>query len=178
MNLEQYQDYTQTANYLRGREIFQHWSESQGKDFYTMTMSLPNKKFKKFSDLTEREEVLGSVWRNLEHRINRQLDNNYKRNLYNRMNTFWFFEHKDKTNSKLVQPHIHATIAIPKHRSERFTSALTDAKDSKGNHVYTLKKRLIETNRDLLKVIIDKPKTIDDVYAWMGYTVKQQFNQI
>jgi hypothetical protein len=177
MTLEQYQQLTRSKNYLRGKSIYKHWKQSPDKEFFTLTMYAPHAKFTSFSNIDERENCIGRAWVNLERRINRVLDNNYKRHSQNRLSAFWVFEHMNKRNTQLVQPHIHATLAIPESRLDRFTDALTDTIDSKGNHAYTLKKHLTETPRDTLRVIMHKPNSLEEAYAWMGYTIKQQFNQ-
>ena len=155
-----------------GEGAFKHFRSPSDYAFYSLTLNSHRRDYD-FLSIDERERVLTGHFKSLVYRLNRLLDNSNKHPEY-KLQHLHAIEHCSKRDHlKLVQPHIHATLAVPRSRLERFTSALVRASSSSSTHRYTLLESLLETPRASLSAHIEELSQLTDIYKWLGYSLKQ-----
>ena len=141
------------------------------KEFYAVTLSpLESKIHSKgiWYDFDARERLVISLWNQVKHQLNRSLNNNYRRYPDKQLKDFVAIEHLDKNQKKLVHPHLHGTLAIPKELKQAFEESF----DERGS----LNLALFDT--DIRSVFVKHIPSPDDLNLWNGYVLKQQFGVI
>ncbi len=126
-----------------------------------------------FRDIDARERLVSSLWNQVKHQLNRKLHNNYKRYPDKQIKDLVAIEHLDKNQRKLIQPHLHATLAIPKELKQAFEESF-DAYDEE----FKLNLELFDASIDIRSVFVKHIPSTDDLNYWNGYVLKQQFGVI
>ena len=146
------------------------------KEFYAITLSpLESKIHSKgiWYDFDARERLVFSLWNQVKHQLNRNLSNNYRRYPDKQLKDLVAIEHLDKNQKKLIHPHLHGTLAIPKELKQAFEESL----DEHGEE-FTLNLALFDTSFDIRSVFVKHIPSPDDLNLWNGYVLKQQFGVI
>ena len=111
----------------------------------------------------------------LHQRMNRKIDNNFKRKPHLQIKHHCVVEHFDRKTDKMTKPHIHATLAVPAVCNDKFLSLLRKTSDD------AFEIRLDELNSDELSSIrstyLKRINDQDNLIRWMGYTMKQQLEE-
>ena len=155
-----------------GEAAFKDFRSPNDYAFYSITLNSTCRDYD-FLSINERERALTGHFKNLVYRLNRLLDNSNKHPEYKLQHLHAIEHFSKRDHSKLVQPHIHATLAVPRLRIERFTSALVRVSSSSSTHRYTLLESLLETPRASLSAHIEELSQLTDIYKWLGYSLKQ-----
>ena len=150
------------------------------KEFYAVTLSPSLSNFeskddkdKFWKDFDARERLVISLWNQVKHQLNRNLSNNYRRYPDKQLKDFVAIEHLDKNQKKLIHPHLHGTLAIPKELKQAFEESL----DEHGED-FTLNLALFDTSLDIRSVFVKHIPSPEDLNLWNGYVLKQQFGVI
>jgi hypothetical protein len=109
----------------------------------------------------------------VKHHLNRNLHNNYRRYPDKQLKDLVAIEHLDKNQKKLIHPHLHGTLAIPKELKQKFEESF----DEHGED-FKLNLALLDTSFDIKSVFVRHIPTTDDLNYWNGYVLKQQFGVI
>ena len=149
--------------------------DQETKEFYAVTLSPSLSNFeskddkdKFWKDMDARERLVISLWNLVKHQLNRSLNNNYRRYPDKQIKDFVAIEHLDKNQKKLIHPHLHGTLAIPKELKQAFEESF----DERGS----LNLALFDT--DIKSVFVKHIPSPDDLNLWNGYVLKQQFGVI
>ena len=150
------------------------------KEFYAITLSPSLSNFesqddkdKFWKDIDARERLVMSLWNQVKHQLNRSLSNNYKRYPDKQLKSLVAIEHLDKNQKKLINPHLHGTVAIPKELKREFEESLNEHEED-----FTLNLELFDTRFDIRSVLVRHIPSPDDLNLWNGYVLKQQFGVI
>ena len=163
-----------------GTNSFMSSKDQETKEFYAVTLSPSLSNFeskddkdKFWKDMDARERLVISLWNLVKHQLNRNLCNNYRRYPDKQLKDFVAIEHLDKNQKKLIHPHLHGTLAIPKELKKEFEESL----DEHGED-FTLNLALFDTNLDIRSVFVRHIPSPEDLNYWNGYVLKQQFGVI
>ena len=146
------------------------------KEFYAITLSPLESTVHSdciWYDIDARERLVMSLWNQVKHQLNRNLSNNYRRYPDKQLKDFVAIEHYDKNKKKLIKPHLHGTLAIPKELKQSFEGIF----DGQGED-FKLDLALFDTSIDIKSVFVRHIPTTDDLNYWNGYVLKQQFGVI
>lgn len=151
-------------------------NDARNKEFYAITLSPLEGRIhsdKIWYDIDARERLVSSQWNQVKHHLNRNLHNNYKRYPDKQINDFVAIEHYDKNKKKLIKPHLHGTLAIPKELKQAFEESFDEhGEDFKLNHA------LFDINTGINSVFVRHIPSTEDLNYWNGYVLKQQFGVI
>lgn len=162
---------------------FMSSKDQETKEFYAVTLAPSSSHFassnfksaidrdKFWKDFEARERLVISLWSQVKHQLNRNLSNNYRRYPDKQLKDLVAIEHLDKNQKKLIHPHLHGTLAIPKELKQAFEESL----DEHGED-FTLNLALFDT--DIKSVFVRHIPSPDDLNYWNGYVLKQQFGVI
>lgn len=163
-----------------GTNSFMSSKDQETKEFYAVTLSPSLSNFeskddkdKFWKDMDARERLVISLWNLVKHQLNRNLCNNYRRYPDKQLKDFVAIEHLDKNQKKLIHPHLHGTLAIPKELKKEFEESL----DEHGED-FTLNLALFDTSLDIRSVFFKHIPSPEDLNYWNGYVLKQQFGVI
>ena len=159
---------------------FMSSKDQETKEFYAVTLAPSSSHFassnfksaidrdKFWKDFEARERLVISLWSQVKHQLNRNLSNNYRRYTDKQLKDLVAIEHLDKNQKKLIHPHLHGTLAIPKELKQAFEESF----DERGS----LNLALFDT--DIKSVFVKHIPSPDDLNLWNGYVLKQQFGVI
>ena len=166
--------------YELGEKSTREWVLTQGfdyrdKEFYAITLSPMESNIHHLGiwyNIDAKERLVGNLWSQVKHQLNRKLHNNYKRYPDKQIRDFFAIEHYDKKGKKQIKPHLHGTLAINKTMKEKFENIF----DEKGDD-FDLNIVHFNNNLRLKSVFVRHIPSLDDLHTWNGYVLKQQFEE-
>ena len=167
------QDYRVT--YERGEKALRDWTEARNiLHYYSINMTPYEHLIHTqgiWYDIDKRERYTKELWFYLIQRLNREIDNNYRRKPHLTIQHQVVIEHYDRDTNALIKPHLHGTLAVPDACHEQFKALLIETRQGvNAINLDALRGNFSAITSTHLKHIPDE----DNLKYWIGYVMKQQ----